>query len=626
MADGGVTSEDSASNAVARNTDASDAVASEGLADGDLASGADVLRVAICQINPTVGDLDGNMALALAALAQAEQAHADVAIMPEMAITGYPPEDLVLRPAFVADCRATLEKFAAQTSRCAVVVGFADHQPLDTCEVADRAAVDDEGIGYSSRVWNALAICAAGRVIATYHKRHLPNYDVFDELRHFQRGDDPLTLHEIAGVDVGVTVCEDSWIPNGLVAQLALAGARVVFNVNGSPYRSGKQAVREQVISERVTEAQVPVVYVNLVGGQDELVFDGGSFVVHPTVHGPVVTARCERFTSSVEIVDVDLPPSPPAPKPQARRVVVTTALDRQRKKLAPPMAEPLADLAEQWHALVLATRDYVHKSGFSDVCVGLSGGVDSSLTATIAVDALGASHVHGVLMPSRYSSGHSIADAEALAKNLGIDIRTVAIELAHAAFTEMLGSSTGGVGSLGDLTDQNLQSRIRGTLLMAIANEHGWLVLTTGNKSEAAVGYSTLYGDTAGAYAVIKDVWKLSVYELCRWRNDRGSVVIPDAVLSKAPSAELRPDQRDDQSLPTYQVLDPILRAYVEDDLGVAEIVERGLGDADFVQHICRLVDIAEFKRRQTPVGARLSTKAFGRDRRMPIVNRYRG
>ena len=579
----------------------------------------------MCHINPTVGDLEGNMALALAALAEAEEGNADVAVMPEMAITGYPPEDLVLRPGFVADCRATLEKFAAQTSRCAVVVGFADGDPSTEREVADLAVVDEDGFGYNSGVWNALAICAEGRVVGTYYKRHLPNYDVFDELRYFQRGDDPLTLYEIAGVPVGVTVCEDSWIPDGPVSRLASAGARVVINVNGSPFRTGKQKVREQVISERVAEARVPVLYANLIGGQDELVFDGGSFVVSPTPQGPKVTARCERFVERVEVIDIELA-SPRETTEEASVVAVSAGNPRRRERLVAPIVEPLGELAEQWRALELATRDYVHKSGFSDVCIGLSGGVDSSITATIAVDALGADHVHGVLMPSRYSSDHSIADAEALAANLGIDARTVAIEPAHAAFTEMLSSDSATPGNLGDLTDQNVQSRIRGVLLMALANEHGWLVLTTGNKSEAAVGYSTLYGDTAGAYAVIKDVWKLTVYELCRWRNSQGAAVIPESVLGKAPSAELKPDQRDDQSLPPYEVLDPILRAFVEGDLGVAEIVEQGLGDRDLVQRVCRLVDIAEFKRRQTPIGARLSNKAFGRDRRMPIINRYRG
>ena len=546
----------------------------------------------------------------------------------------------MLRPGFVADCRATVEKFAAQTSRCAVVVGFADGAPSGEREVADLPEVDDDGIGYNSGVWNALAVCVGGRVVGTYHKRHLPNYDVFDEIRYFQRGDDSLALYEIAGVAVGLTVCEDSWIPNGPVSRLAAAGARVVFNVNGSPFRVGKQEVREQVISERVGEAGVPVLYANLVGGQDELVFDGGSFVVSPTAQGPRVTVRCERFAERVDVIDIELPELPESakgrePSEAAPVVAVSAARLGRRDKLAAPMVEPLTELAEQWRALELATRDYVHKSGFSDVCVGLSGGVDSSLVATIAADALGSAHVHGVLMPSRYSSDHSIADAEALAANLGIDTRTVAIEPAHAAFTEMLFSdaadpdnpvNSGNSANPGDLTDQNIQSRIRGVLLMALANEHGWLVLTTGNKSEAAVGYSTLYGDTAGAYAVIKDVWKLTVYELCQWRNSQRSPVIPQAVLSKAPSAELKPDQRDDQSLPPYEVLDPILRAYVEGDMGVAEIVEQGLGDRDLVQQVCRLVDIAEFKRRQTPIGARLSSKAFGRDRRMPIVNRYRG
>ena len=593
--------------------------------DEAMTSGGDVLRVAVCQMNPTVGDLQGNMALASAALAQAEEADADVAVMPEMAITGYPPEDLVLRSGFVADSRATVEKFATQTSRCAAVVGFADGDPSPERTVADRAVIDDDdGPGSNSGVWNALAVCAGGRVVGTYYKRHLPNYAVFDELRYFQRGDDPLTLYEIGGVAVGVTVCEDSWIPDGPVSRLAAAGARVVVNVNGSPFRAGKQSVREQVISDRVAEAGVPVLYANLVGGQDELVFDGGSFVVSPSQQGPQVTARCERFAERVEVIDIELP-SPREATSEASVVVVSTRSSRQRDRLAAPLAEPLSESAEQWRALELATRDYVHKSGFSDVCVGLSGGVDSSITATIAADALGAGHVHGVLMPSRYSSGHSIADAEALAANLGIDTRTFAIEGVHAAFTELLSGDSAAPGNLGDLTDQNLQSRIRGVLLMALANEHGWLVLTTGNKSEAAVGYSTLYGDTAGAYAVIKDVWKLTVYELCRWRNAQGAAVIPESVLDKVPSAELRPDQRDDQSLPPYEVLDPILQAYVEGDLGVAEIVEAGLGDLELVQQVCGLVDVAEFKRRQTPIGARVSNKAFGRDRRMPIVNRYR-
>jgi NAD+ synthase (glutamine-hydrolysing) len=426
---------------------------------------------------------------------------------------------------------------------------------------------------------------------------------------------------------VGITLCEDSWIPDGPVTQLARGGARIVLNVNGSPFREGKQAVREEVICQRVFEAGVPVVYANLVGGQDELVFDGGSFVAAETDHGSEVVARCASFTESLDVFDVELPVER-VTMDKYRTVPVTSAPPEPRTRIPAPMHDRLDPLAERWGALVLATRDYVHKSGFTDVCVGLSGGVDSSITAAVAFDAFGADHVHGVLMPSRHSSDHSIADAEELAANLGIDTRTVPIEPAHVAFSSMLEPAVAdGRIEVGDLTDQNIQSRIRGVILMALANEHDWLVLTTGNKSEAAVGYSTLYGDTAGAYAVIKDVWKLTVYDLCNWRNLRAAAgFIPERVLTKAPSAELKPDQRDDQSLPSYEILDPVLQAYVEGDHTVNEILAMDLADAEVVQRVCRLVDIAEYKRRQTPVGARLTTKAFGRDRRMPIINRYRG
>lgn len=582
--------------------------------------------MAVCQINTTVGDLDGNVALAAAALAEAEQAGADVAVMPEMTITGYPPEDLVLKPGFVADCRASLEKFAAQTGRCVAVIGFADGDPDP-----ERARGEDMVVPEPNGVWNAVAVCAEGRVVGTYHKRHLPNYDVFDEMRHFREGDEALALFEIAGVPVGITICEDSWIRNGPVSQLAAGGARIVLNINGSPFREGKQAVRESVIKQRVLEAGVPVVYTNLVGGQDELVFDGGSFVVHELRDGAEVTARCRSFVDEVDVFDIDLPPLR-VTMDKYRTIPVTGPSPLVRTPVPTPLHPMLDHRAAQWHALVLATRDYVRKSGFSDICLGLSGGVDSSIVAAIAADALGPEHVHGVLMPSRYSSDHSISDAEELGANLGISTRVVAIEPAHAAFTEMLLPQVAdGAIDVGDLTDQNVQSRIRGVLLMALANEHRWLVLTTGNKSEAAVGYSTLYGDTAGAYAVIKDVWKLDVYALCEWRNEQaaaagGGPVIPESVLTKAPSAELKPDQRDDQSLPPYEVLDPILQAYVEDDRVVAEIVAMNIAEHDVVERICRLVDIAEFKRRQTPLGARISTKAFGRDRRVPIINHYRG
>ena len=581
------------------------------------------LRVAICQVNPTVGDLEANAALAAGALGRAEAAGADVAVLPELALTGYPPEDLVLRPGFVAASRAALDRFASLTGACAAVVGF-----VDGAGESGRRVPDMAGVETFSEAYNAVAVCAGGRVRGVYRKRHLPNYDVFDEMRHFRPGDDEPPLFDIGGAVVGVTVCEDAWVPSGPVSDLARAGAQLVINVNGSPFRAGKQAVREQVIGRRAAEAGVAVVCVNLVGGQDELVFDGGSFVIAPDGS---VAARCASFAESVATFDLPLPPRRPDPSGEASRPItpVTPAVAAvpERAPEAAPM-EPSMDLdAQRWAALVLATRDYVHKSGFADVCVGLSGGVDSSLTAAVAVDALGAAHVHGVLMPSRHSSEHSVSDAEKLAANLGIDARIVGIEPAHAALAEMIEADLGRGLDAGGLTDQNLQARVRGTTLMALANEHGWLVLTTGNKSELAVGYSTLYGDTAGAFAVISDLWKLDVYELCRWRNQQaGGELIPATVLSKAPSAELAPGQRDDQSLPPYEVLDPILRRYVEQLESVEEIQRAQIAPAEVVERVCRMVDAAEYKRRQTPIGPRLTGRAFGRDRRMPIINRYRG
>ena len=580
------------------------------------------LRVAVCQLNPTVGDLDRNVDLVLDALARAGAAGADVAVLPELVITGYPPEDLVLRPGFVAASRAALERVAAATGRCAAVVGFVDGAGESARTVPDMAGVQN-----FSDAYNAVAVCANGELRGVYRKRHLPNYDVFDEMRHFRPGLDEPPLFEIGGAVVGVTVCEDAWVPDGPVSALARAGAQLVVNVNGSPFRVGKQAAREQVIARRVAESGVAVVCVNLVGGQDELVFDGGSFVIGA---GGEVVARCASFSEAVDVFDVDLPAVEPAVAARhpagITRVTPAAPEDPGRRPAAVPLAAPADHCAQRWAALTLATRDYVHKSGFSDVCVGLSGGVDSSLTATIAADALGADHVHGVLMPSRHSSEHSVTDAEKLAANLGIDALIVGIEPGHAALAGMIEAGLAGGLDTGGITDQNLQSRIRGVTLMALANEHGWLVLTTGNKSELAVGYSTLYGDTAGAFAVVSDLWKLEVYELCRWRNEQaGGELIPETVLAKAPSAELAPGQRDDQSLPPYEVLDPILRLHVEELRTVAEIQEAGIAPADVVERVCRLVDVAEYKRRQTPIGPRLTGRAFGRDRRMPIVNRYR-
>jgi NAD+ synthase (glutamine-hydrolysing) len=558
------------------------------------------LRVAVAQINTVVGDLEGNVERATAAIERAAAADADVVVLPELTVTGYPVEDLALKPGFVRASKAAAEKVATGTSSCAAIVGFVD--------------------GDGGDVWNGLAVCAHGRILGVYHKRCLPNYDVFDEHRTFRAGDQAHQLFEIAGVAVGVSICEDAWIANGPVTQLARGGAQLVININGSPFRAGKDPDREEVLRDRIAEGGVPIVYANLVGGQDELIFDGGSMVLDSA--GEVV-ARAPRFVEEFMLVDVAVPAGESIePYP---RVAVTPPRSGSRVAIEAPLVDALDPCSELWHALVLGTRDYVLKNGFTDVCVGISGGVDSSMVALVAADALGPEHVHGVLMPSRFSSDHSISDAERLGVNLGIETRTIPIEPAHHAFLEMLEPSFGDMAL--DLTEENLQSRIRGVILMALANKFGWLVLATGNKSELAVGYSTLYGDTAGAFASIKDVWKTTVYDLCRWRNEQaGHELVPEAVLTKAPSAELRPDQRDDQNLPPYEVLDPILVAYVENDRTVGEILASDIAPADTVRRVCDLVDVAEFKRRQSPLGARVSAKAFGRDRRVPLTNHFRG
>jgi NAD+ synthase (glutamine-hydrolysing) len=568
------------------------------------------LRVALCQLNPVVGDLGGNAERIIAALGTAEEAGADVAVFPELAITGYPPEDLLLKPGFVADNLAALSKVAAATERCAAVVGFVDEQ-LD--------------------LYNAAAVCAAGEVRGVYHKQELPNYGVFDEQRYFGSGAGATQLFGIGGVRVGVSICEDAWNPQGPIAAQAAAGAELVININASPYYVDRVIEREQMLATRAADASCGLVYLNCVGGQDELVFDGGSLVFDATGR---LLASLPQFVEEVAVVDIDVRPvyrkrlldprghhsSPPLP------VSEVTAEPRQapdEPRLSLPRAERLGTEAEVYLALLTGTRDYVRKNGFTDVVIGLSGGIDSSLVAAIAADSLGPDHVHGVSMPSRYSSDGASTDAAELAANLGIDYRTVPIEAAHATFLDLLAPCFAGLPP--GLTEENLQSRIRGVLLMALSNKLGWLVLTTGNKSEAAVGYSTLYGDTAGGFAVIKDVPKLLVYRLCSWRNQQDDgPVIPDAVLTKPPSAELRPDQRDDQSLPPYEVLDPVLLAYVEGDLTASELVDAGY-DPELVRRVVRLVDLAEYKRRQTPPGVRVTPKAFGRDRRMPITNRYR-
>ncbi len=527
------------------------------------------MRVGLAQLNLRLGDLDGNAAMVIAAYDEAVGAGARVVVFSELTVTGYPPEDLLLKPAFVDGAAAALERIAQHTGDVPAVVGF----PEDT------------GRDGPVRLWNSAALCWGGAVRGVFRKHLLPNYAVFDEQRYFVPGTDAGPLLTVGDVRVGVSVCEDLWGPprtadaspedGGLpsivggeadtspaLAQVAM-GAQLLVNLNGSPYRRGKQADREAVARTRAAALGVPVVYVNQVGGQDELVFDGSSFVADAS--GQVI-CRLEAFAPQVAVCEV----------PLAGEAAAAGGV----------LAAPPDPLEEVWQALVVATRDYVRKNGFSDVAVGLSGGIDSSAVAAIAADALGPEHVHGVSMPSRYSSEGSRTDAAELAANLGIDFRTVPIEPAHVALAGMLEASAG-TGpadadpahdrAAADLTDQNLQSRIRGVLLMALSNRFGWLVLTTGNKTETSVGYTTLYGDTAGAYAVIRDVPKLLVYELCRWRNRQGDGErIPEACIDKPPSAELRPDQRDDQSLPPYELLDPLVEAYVEGDLSAAEMLEQ--------------------------------------------------
>ncbi len=560
------------------------------------------IRLALVQINTVVGDLAGNVERISRSLE--EVADCDLALFPEMTVTGYPLEDLVHKPGFVADSRAAVTEVAAMSGTCALVVGFADPGP--------------DGV-----VHNAVAVCHGGRIVGIYHKECLPTYDVFDEGRDYEPGSGPLQLFRVGGARVGVIICEDLWVAGGPVGRLLDGGAEMIVTVNGSPYHQGKQAARESVVTATAAASGRPVAYLNLVGGQDQLVFDGGSMVADP--YGQTV-GQAPRFREAVVILDVDVPPVEAGDGDLP--VVEVSGLVERGDYLVAPMVEPLDEVAELYGALVTATRDYVRKSGFSDVCLGLSGGVDSALVATIAADALGPEHVHAVLMPSRYSSDHSIADATALASTQGLDAITMPIEDAHQVLAGTLATTPEG-GPVG-LTDENLQSRIRGVLLMARANANGWMVLTTGNKSESAVGYTTLYGDTAGAFSVIRDVYKTRVYELCRWRNagepgTDGRPVIPEEILSKPPSAELRPDQRDDQSLPPYGVLDPLLEAYVEGNRTRTGLVEDG-HDPDLVDRIVKLVDSAEFKRRQTPLGPKVTVRGFGRDRRVPIVNHYRG
>ena len=585
------------------------------------------LRLALCQIDTVVGDVAGNAERLLDGLRRAEEAQADLVAFPELALTGYPPEDLLLKPAFIEDNLTALDQVARATTRCAALVGHVDVVGDVGSAVTQAAGVgrvtrEEATRGAPRRLRNAVAVCGGGTVIGRYHKRRLPNYGVFDEERWFAAGTGELQLFEIGGVPVGLAICEDLWLPDGPVARQGRAGAALVVVVNASPYSLRRADERLEVVRARAAEAGCAIAYLNQVGGQDELVFDGASLVVS---RDGELLARAAQFGEEVLVLDLALP------EPDGHPAVTLPLVQATPRRPAPPPAEvlcpapaePLSLEGEVYAALRLGTRDYLAKNGFSDAVIGLSGGIDSSLVAAVATDALGAEHVHGLAMPSRYSSRGSVRDAEALAAALGIDLTVVPIEVAHAAFAATLEPVLGAAPH--GLTDENLQSRVRGVLLMAVSNARGWIVLTTGNKSEMATGYSTLYGDSAGGFAVIKDVPKTLVYRLCRYRNQAaGRDLIPPEVLDKPPSAELRPGQRDDQSLPPYELLDPVLAGLVEDDLSVADLVGRGY-DPQVVARVARLVDLAEYKRRQSPPGVRITPRAFGKDRRMPITNRYR-
>jgi NAD+ synthase (glutamine-hydrolysing) len=575
------------------------------------------LRVALAQLDVTVGDLDGNERALAGAIERARDAGAQLVVAPELALTGYPPEDLLLKEHFLRDAGAALERLAGAAQGIVALVGF-----------PERA--DD--------VYNAVAVLAGGQVRATYRKVYLPNYGVFDEQRYFQSGDGGAVI-ELGGTTLGLTVCEDVWEPGPPASDEALAGATVLVNLSASPYHAGKGSERERMLIQRARDNLAAVVFCNLVGGQDELVFDGHSLVID---HRGEVIARSPQFAEDLLVADVDVE-GPRAlrlrdtrQRPAAKRVAVKVPVlarldgsveagaDREpeRPQLGGPVAPLLDRPAEVYAALVLGLRDYVDKNGFARVVLGLSGGIDSALTACVAVDALGADRVTVAIMPSPYSSPATQDDARTLAANLGVEAVELDIAPVMRAYDATLASSFAGRDA--DVAEENLQARARGNLLMALSNKFGWLVLTTGNKSELSVGYSTLYGDLAGGFAVIKDVPKTLVYELSRHRNEvAGTDVIPASIIDRDPSAELRPDQRDEDSLPPYARLDPILEGYVEDDLDREALIAAGHDPHD-VDTVIRLVDLAEYKRRQAPPGVRISTRAFGRDRRMPITNRY--
>ena len=566
------------------------------------------LRLALAQLNPVVGDINGNCQRAFAAISSAWRDGAHLVALPEMMVTGYPVEDLALRGDFRSASRAALEKLAqdlaeAQMGNVVVVMGY-----LDQGEHQNSHLQLGVPVGAPE---NALAVIHQGKIVAKYVKRHLPNYGVFDEFRNFVPGNGTLVIR-LHGIDIALAICEDIWQDGGVMPEIAARNPGLLLVINGSPFESDKDDTREALISRRAREISAPVAYVNMVGGQDELVFDGDSLIANS--HGEIL-ARAPQFHEGTMLVDVQA-----ALRTSAPDVVITDQELAPYPVIAPRVAPALDRGGELWSALVTGLRDYVAKGGFPSVLLGLSGGIDSAVVAAIAVDALGAERVFGVGMPSKYSSSHSLSDAAELAARTGVNYRVVEIEPMVASYLMKLGFT--------GVAEENLQARVRGTTLMGISNQEGHLVLATGNKSELAVGYSTIYGDAVGGYAPIKDLWKSAVWELAKWRNDlarsRGEVPpIPENSITKEPSAELRPGQRDTDSLPDYPLLDRILHRYVTLDQGFAEIVAAGF-DAPLVSRIMRMVDRAEYKRRQYPPGTKVSARNFGKDRRLPIISKW--
>ena len=573
------------------------------------------LRVALAQINTTVGDFGGNRARIVGAAREAAARGADLVAFPELAVTGFPPEDLLLRAPFLEQAERSLARLLEETRGLPpLIVGAPEFD------------------GALGALYNAALVLHDGRVAGGHRKRRLPNYGVFDDERYFRPGSGETPRFAIGGVEVAATVCEDIWYPDGPAREAALAGALVVVNVNHSPFHAGKRRERERMLATRAADNHVAIAYVNQVGGQDEIVLDGNSLVIGAD---GAVLARGASFAEDLVVADVPVEGIVQARLHESRlrreraeavapARFVTPAREEPRAPIAPPPPPPPDDLAEIWSALVTGTRDYVRKSGFERAIVALSGGIDSSLVAAVAVDALGPERVRGVSLPSRYSSEGSIADARDLAGRLGVELTAIPIEPLHRAALDALAREFGDAGEGTGSAGENVQSRLRGLLVMALSNHSGALVLTTGNKSEYACGYATLYGDMAGGYAVIKDVPKTLVYRLARHRNTLGEV-IPPAVIGKPPSAELRPGQLDTDSLPPYEVLDPIVEAYVEEDASFGAIVARGFEEAT-VRRVIDLIDRNEYKRRQSPPGIKITPRAFGRDRRYPLASKYRG